>query len=383
MQKYVVAALIALMTFFLLGEKAYAVENPLGVPNNRVGIHILFHTELEDAAKLVNTNGGDWGYVIIPIQSGDKDREKWQNFLDTAKKLHVIPIIRLATEGDYFNTKVWRKPEAADILDFANFLNSLHWPVKNRYIVVFNEVNRGDEWGGTANPAEYADLLSYATTVFKDRNADFFIISSGLDNAAATSDTSFNPYTFLDQMTHIIPDIFSQIDGLGSHSYPNPAFAQPPSKQDAMSIASFRHERALVQSLGGKELPVFITETGWSGNVVAPGIIAKYYKDAFSSVWNDDKIVTVTPFLLKAGGGPFTTFSFLTSNNEPTEQYQAVASLPKVKGTPVLTPDLPSVLGKELIKTVPVKTFSEREITNARLVLSDNLKALGKWLLRL
>src|SRR6185503_18523404 len=124
------------------------------------------------------------------IQAGDKDVDKWQDFLNQCAKLHVIPILRLATEGDYFNTAVWRKPTSLDVLDFANFLTDLTWPTKNRYIIVFNEVNRGDEWGGQPNAGEYADILSYAVTVFKSKSPDFFIISAGLDNAAANTNTA-------------------------------------------------------------------------------------------------------------------------------------------------------------------------------------------------
>src|SRR5207237_665424 len=120
----------------LLPFKAFAIENPLAVPNNKIGIHILFDSELQQAAQLINSNGGDWGYITIPIQAGDRDLVKWQQFMNAAKQYHVIPILRLATEGDYFNTKVWSKPSPADIMDFANFLNSLTWPVKNRYVIV-------------------------------------------------------------------------------------------------------------------------------------------------------------------------------------------------------------------------------------------------------
>ena len=107
---------IALFFSLFLAYPVQASENPLDHPNNKFGVHILFPSELPDAAKLVNSNGGDWGYVTIPIQAGDKDVTKWQDFLDQCGKLHIIPIIRLATEGDYFNTAVWRKPSPLDIL---------------------------------------------------------------------------------------------------------------------------------------------------------------------------------------------------------------------------------------------------------------------------
>jgi len=334
-----------------------AVENPLTKPNNKVGIHILFQQEIQDAALLVNSNGGEWGYVVIPIQAGDRDLVKWQLFMDDARKHHLIPIVRLATEGDYFNTKVWRKPQPSDILDFANFLDSLNWPVKNRYIIVFNEVNRSDEWGGSANPAEYADLLSYAVTAFKSVNQDFFIISSGMDNAAATvPGQAFNQYDYMRYMNDQVPDIFSQIDGLSSHSYPNPGFSSPPTNSSPMSIASFKYEQALAQSLGGKKLPIFITETGWSSAAISDEQRADYYKVAFETAWSDDSIVTVSPFLLKAGGGPFTVFSFVKEDGTPSKQYEVVKNLPKVKGTPSI---INVVLGTEIAAdtTIPVKDF--------------------------
>src|SRR5258705_11328911 len=127
------------ISFFFSYSKALAFYDPLTVPNNKFGIHILFPFEARLASTLVNSNGGDFGYVIIPIQSGDKNLVKWQKFMNDCKEFHLIPIIRLATEGDYFNTTVWRKPTKEDVLDFANFLNSLNWPTTIRYIVVFNE----------------------------------------------------------------------------------------------------------------------------------------------------------------------------------------------------------------------------------------------------
>src|SRR4030067_1844688 len=263
-------SLVFLFLIFFLSfpEKIFAVD-PLSVQNNKFGVHILFPSELKDAAKLVNSNGGDWGYVTIPIQANDKDLNKWQVFMDDAKMLHLIPIIRLATNGDYFNTKVWEKPEDENILDFANFLNSLDWPTKNRYVVIFNEVNRANEWGGSANPKEYAKILQYAVTTFKSKSDEFFILSAGLDNAAGTTKDSINEYDFMHQMNESVPGIFDQIDGIASHSYPNPGFSQPPTQISSNSIHSFKSEKQLADSLSNnKSLPVFITETGWSSSVL-------------------------------------------------------------------------------------------------------------------
>lgn len=376
------------LVFFVVifTRPVFAVENPLAVPNNKFGVHILFPEELDKAADLVNSNGGEWGYVTIPIQAGDRDLEKWQGFMDKAKELRIIPIIRLAIENDYFNTTVWRKPTFADVLDFANFLNSLNWPTKNRYIVVFNEPNRGDEWGGFASPSEYAQILSYSATVFKERTKDFFIISAGLDNAAANNSYySINQYLFLQMMNEAVPDIFNQIDGLASHSYPNPAFSQPPSRQNQRGVASFSFEQTLVKGFSGKTLPVFITETGWVQDRVPDYIISLYYKDVFASLWADENIVAVTPFLLQAYAGPFLPFSLVKSDGSPTAQYMALKNLPKIKGAPILSNEPKIATSQNTPKTV----LGTRSFSNHRSSLPSTFpeinafKTLLKWLLKL
>lgn len=380
--KILLAFFTLCLLFVKLAFPVEALQDPMSTPNNKFGIHILFPDELSDAAKLVNTNGGDWGYVTIPIQAGEKDLTKWQKFMDIAERQHIIPLVRLASEGDFFNTKVWRKPNENDVLDFANFLNSLHWPTKNRYIIVFNEVNRGDEWGGSPDPKNYAELLSYAVTVFKSKSQDFFIISSGMDNAAANSSDTVNEYTFFRAMNASVPGIFSQVDGFASHSYPNPGFIQPPNLDTSENVMSFSHEEDVIKNMSNKTLPVFITETGWDDRVLPQSVIASYYQIAFDSIWNDKSVVAVTPFLLRAGGGPFVQFSFLDSNNKPTLTYQKIVSMPKTKGQPPLSE---KVLGeKAQTKVIQEKKFQgEKERDEIGFLGSQPVKAVLKWMLHL
>lgn len=382
--RYFLSTFLVLILLLFLSAPAFAIENPLAVANNKAGIHILFPEELDKAAALVNSNGGDWGYVVIPIQSGDKDLQKWQNFMDKAKKLHVIPIIRLATEGDYFNTKVWRIPTDADVLDFANFLNSLTWPTKNRYIVVYNEVNRGDEWGGTPDPSAYANLLSYAVDVFKQRSNDFFIISAGMDNGAATTSQSMNEYTYLSAMNTAVPGIFSKIDGIGSHSYPNPAFSQPPTYIARSSIVSFQYEKNLIEGHSDKNLPVFITETGWDQHVVGQEKAASYLSIAMQTVWNNNDIVAVAPFLLQAGGGPFEQFSFYDSNGQPNAVYAAYKNVEKIKGTPVVNPPSNNVLAASTQIHLPSENFKNvKNDTKFSSYFVSDIKSLFMWFLQI
>jgi hypothetical protein len=157
--------------FFVIGiwcllvvSPARAVFSPSSVPNNRIGVHILDPQEIDSAAKLVNSAGGDWGYVTIPMRSNDRDPDKWTKFFVSAHRLHLIPIIRLAT---YPDGAVWVRPTVYDLVDFANFLSDMPWPVQNRYVILFNEVNHASEWGGEVDPFSYATLLLDAHNILK------------------------------------------------------------------------------------------------------------------------------------------------------------------------------------------------------------------------
>ena len=138
------------------------------------------------------------------------------------------------------------------------------------------------------------------------------------------------------QMNDAVPGIFGQIDGLGSHSYPNPAFSKPPWITTSTSISSFKFERDIALRLSNKKLPVFITETGWSDNKLSKNQISSYFIYAFASIWSDNGIAAVTPFLLQAGTEPFLQFSLLDKNGNYNEISNVIQGIPKIKGEPII-----------------------------------------------
>lgn len=343
---------VLLFIFFLSTTNSLAYYDPLSRPNNFHGIHILFASELSEAATLVNSESGEWGYVTIPIQSTDKDLVKWQNFMDEAKKQKLIPIVRIATQPFYEDASVWAKPTKTDVLDFANFLNSLNWPIENRYVIIFNEVNRFDEWGGeTPDPKEYADILSYAYEVFKDRNPNFYIIMGGLDNASPNDRIKYmDNMVYLQEMVEYNPLIFEKMDAFSSHSYPNPGFVAPPLANKVEGITTYQFEYDLINSHTSTKKPVFITETGWDSSKLPESVVASYYKIAYENFWNkdQDKIVAITPFLLNSPGGAFDIFSFVKDGRR-TQYYATSQSLKKIKGQPLI----------ESVKGVAVKKIEK------------------------
>jgi hypothetical protein len=56
---------------------------------------------------------------------------------------------------------------------------------------------------------------------------------------------------------------------------------------------------------------------------------------AFKNVWNDPKIVAVTPFILNYPQAPFSEFSWKKEDGTFYPYYQAVKQMSKVKGEPI------------------------------------------------
>ncbi|MCS6956612.1 MAG: hypothetical protein NZM02_02075 [Patescibacteria group bacterium] len=330
--------LIFLIGFFFL-KSVYSQE-----PNNKFGIH-LAQPHLQDLPKvkeLVNSNGGDWGYITLVIQENDRDKNKWQNIFDHLRRLHLIPIIRLAT---YPQGSVWARPKKETIDGWVDFLDSLNWVIKNRYIVLFNEPNHGSEWGGEADPQNYSDIALAFSKALKQKNKDFFIMLAGMDASAPHWPPQyFDEKIFLEIVFDKNKDLINYLDGWSSHSYPNPGFSGSPYDLGRGTIRTYEWELNLLRSFGiDKNLPVFITETGWKHNQynnyqkqLSPEIVADYFKIAFENIWlNDQRVKAVTPFVFDYQAEPFLEFSWKKiSENDFYPQYYLVSSLPKIKGEP-------------------------------------------------
>ncbi len=309
----------------------------LSRPNNKVGIHLAVpdNDDLNKAAELVNSNGGRWGYVTLVLQENDMSKGKWQDVFNRLRKLKLIPIVRLATqpEGDK-----WRRPTPEDAGKYVNFLNSLNWVVKDRYVVLFNEPNHGSEWGGATNPEDYAKTALNFAKKLKEGSQDYFIMLAGMDASAPAQAPQFeNEANYLDRVFSTAPEIKDYIDGLSSHSYPNPGFAGSPYELGRGTIRTYEWELSYLKGLGvEKELPVFITETGWSRNAVSEDAAADFIKRAFEEVWlRDYRVRAVTPFVLNYQGEPFTHFSYRKFQSDDFfKQFHATREIAKTGGDP-------------------------------------------------
>lgn len=307
---------LLLSCFTVLRTPVSAKYDPGSVPNNKYGVHIADPNDIGEVASLVNSGGGDWGYVTLVIQEDNRNRDKWQRVFDIMRKDRLIPIVRIAT---HITGDSWAKPYADAHTDWARFLNELNWPIENRYVVIYNEPNHANEWAKSLDPEDYARTFVRHAKALRESNEDFFILPAGLDVSAASDGKSLDAAVYLRRMVNTEPGIFDYMDGWTSHSYPNPGFSGSPYGTGRGTLRSYQWELSQLKQHGlTKDLPVFITETGWvhrSGvgvlaNLLSPERVGENLKIASQSVWQDKSIVAITPFVFSYQGLPFDHFSW-------------------------------------------------------------------------
>lgn len=368
------AVLLSILFLFLPARSVLAITDPLAVPNNNVGIHIFSEKDLEDAAKLVNSRAGDWGYVTVVITEGERDHDRWQQVFDQMRRLHLIPIVRLATKP---NGAVWEKPKMEEINNWTGFLNSLNWVIQNRYVIISNEPNHANEWGNELDPEGYAKYLKEFSGKLKQASPDFYVLPAGLDASANNSKETMEEAKYIRAMIKAVPDVFDSIDGWTSHSYPNPDFSGSETSRGKGTISTFNWERLFLKDLGvSKKLPVFITETGWSDKSISQNDIAKKITYAYENVWNDPDVVAVTPFILNYPQPPFGQFSWKDKDGKFNKPYSEVQNLKKTEGKPVqivsgdilaafIQPIIPTgsdFVGAVLAKNTGQSIWNDREV---------------------
>ncbi|MBP8591438.1 hypothetical protein KBI33_03195 [Candidatus Shapirobacteria bacterium] len=381
--KRIAFVFVSILSLIFLAPPALAQET------NKFGIHILDPSEAKQAAELVNSSGGDWGFITIVIRDDDRNFQKWQNFFDQCRQLHLVPIVRIATHNE---NEVWVAPKKEEINSWANFLSNLNWPIKNRYVVIFNEPNHAKEWGGKIDPFYYAQILDEFISQLKKANPDFQVLPAGFDLAAPNSKTTKDTLAFWQEMNKEVPGIFEKIDGWASHSYPNHGFLGKPQDAGRASIRGYQWELSILKNQFGvkKDLPVFITETGWphdsekpnppaggkSSKYYKPEVIAQYFEEAYQNIWLPDKrVIAVTPFTLNYQATPLDIFSWFDHEGQPYPQYERVKKLPKISWwpeqeekwevmsikSPQFMPISSNYQGKIILKNVGQSIWGERE----------------------
>ena len=303
--------------------------------NNKFGIYIFSDVnEINLASNLVNSNGGDWGYVLMPYYVRDYNKGRWQEVFRNLCQKHLVPIIQL--------TSLEETPTAEDIFKSAQFLNSLYWPAKTKIISAYNETNDKKFWGGKIDPKYYSQVLNSTIETFKGLDPNFFILNGAFNASARSGPDYLDEKEYLVEMNREVPGIFAKLDGWASHPYPQPDFKGDLDTDGRDGIRAYSWEIDLLRNLFDvKNLPVFITETGWAheeGETIQPSylkaeVVAELLRKAYEEVWlPDERVVAVTPFILKMKEAD--NFSWIDSSGNPYPQFEVVKEMEKLPGFP-------------------------------------------------
>lgn len=316
----------------------YEDRETLFEKNNKYGLYI--YAEREDyfdfAEELVNSNGGEWGYVLIPFNVKDNDESKWKRVFKTLNEKKMIPIIQL---WDIDTDKYVEQTQKS-----AEFLNKFDWPIRERYISAYNEMNDSRFWYGRVDPEEYAVILNQTIETYKAVNSNFFIMNGAFNTSAPSDKTHMDAFEYKKRMNQKIPGIFEKLDGWASHPYPQPNFTASPYKRGRWGITAYEDELKFLNEVLGvkKELPVFITETGWAhaegekynNSFLNAQKVAENYQIAFEEIWNKDpRVRAVTPFTIRYKA-PNDHFSWIDKNENPYPQFNVIKNLKKEAGEP-------------------------------------------------
>ena len=317
-----------------------------GTANNKIGMYVNNNVDdIKAAAKLINSNGGKWGYVLLTMTVNDRNTSGWQDLFDAASKSQLIPIVQLYNNGIC-------DPKKLDFKGLANTLNSVKWPSSRRYISVFNEVNSKDYWCENISPDQYAKALDNAISAFKAKSSKFFIMPAAFNSSARTQDRYMSEDTFLVKMNQAVPGIFKKIDGWATHSYPQPNFSGnvynlPAGYGARDTINNYTWEMAVLKNnFGINGLPIFITETGWlhkegqdgceqysQSNLLSADTVATRYKDAYLNFWlKDTRIVAITPFIFRSPDKCAKGFAWQKSDGSWYPQATMLLNMKKTAG---------------------------------------------------
>jgi hypothetical protein len=318
-----------------------------GTPNNKIGMYVNnIADDVKAAAKLVNSNGGDWGYVLLTMNIGDRDVSHWKDLFGAASKAHLSPIVQLSNNGVCNVDKM-------DFEGVAKTLDKAGWSGKHIYVSIFNEMNSKDYWCEKIAPDEYAKALDKAIKAFDKVDKKFFIMPGAFNSSARTQDRYLAEETYLSRMNQAVPGIFNKIDGWSTHSYPQPNFSGDPHNLPSWygtrdTINNYTWEMSVLKSnFGINGLPIFITETGWlhkegqsgcvqysQNNLLSADTTANRFKDAYINYWlNDSRVVAITPFVFRSTDPCASGFAWQKKDGSWYPQATMLMNIPKTAGS--------------------------------------------------
>lgn len=335
-------------------------------PTNRFGIGLVSPGDAFDmdlTADLV----GPGGFVKMIFPGVTRDTAgpdpSWVTAVREAYARDLVPVIRMGPpwgDNDVRNDadagSGYRRYTALGAA-YRRVVEGLPlragWPL---WVEVHNEPNLCYEWtcapgtvAGDWMPyetaaAEYASMLrDVADALHGMGDARVRVLNGGLAPGGARRcqcggdgfEAGVTALDFFAAMSAAVPDVFSRIDGLASHSYPAEGMGWGffvPYDRAGPGLRFFEAELARI---GRPTLPVFLTETGWctpgsrcAMNGGSRDEIATWTERAYTDLWlTHSNVAAVMPFILRDSGGGWNDFAWTDPGGAHFPVYDRVRAL--------------------------------------------------------
>jgi hypothetical protein len=184
----------------------------------------------------------------------------------------------------------------------------------------------------THTAAEYAAFLRDVTSALRALgDARIKIINGGLAPGGAVScecggegfTAGITSREFLQAMEAAVPGVHAALDGFASHSYPAEGEGWGFFVPYAQAGPGLHYYQTELTTLG-LDLPVYMTETGWT---IEMGASRQQVADWTVATWQNDwfpaaNIAAVMPFMLQDGS--WDNFAWVDGSNTPYPVFNAV-----------------------------------------------------------
>ena len=332
----------------------------LTIPGARQTSIYGMHTFVQDSCNTTYINQQlNWVVEVVGENSYAKQlikdveaswtgpKQCWIDFVNACYNRNITPVIRLA--GTY-GSNVWNEPVADSpgnytsiAAAFARVVDGL--PTRDGhllYIEIWNEPNLNLEWGGEANPEEYAAMAVDVAAAIRALGDDHIVIMNG--GLSPYGDIA--PLAFIDRMARV-DGWLNSFDVWASHTYPG---NRPPeynlhdgtaTTYTELSIDSYMIELERLAQYGRDDLQVLVTETGYALGasnlssqygyaVIGESNRADYMLRAMSDYWAQwPEVLGVCPFELVDPNGNWDVWDWRDNSGSTHTQYDVLAAASK------------------------------------------------------
>jgi polysaccharide biosynthesis protein PslG len=250
---------------------------------NPVGVNTFLSNEVEvwkrqRTLEMASEGGVGWIRQVFPWNDIEPARgehwdarnqqdawAKYDNIVDLAEQNGIRIIARLD------QTPAWARPEGTDpatppsnFEDYGNFVHDFVSRYRGRisFIQIWNEPNLAREWGGSIDPAGYAELLETAARRAREANPDIVILSAPMAMTTENSARAMDEFTYWQALFDHGASEWFDIMSANVYGLSDPYDADP----DYGTLNTRRVEllRELAELNGDDNKAIWFNEYGWN-----------------------------------------------------------------------------------------------------------------------